>query len=70
MQELRDALINETKSGAATPGPSIPELQEAAEKWAIHSLRMYEGDLLEAALAISRALVQFQFVMLQSEEES
>ena len=53
MQELAQAIVSNAQ------GPDGIDLDVAAKKWAAYSLDTYKDRLLEKALAISVALVNF-----------
>lgn len=57
-----DSMIAMNEHEAAA-NPEI--LDEAAVRWATHSLKTYRGDLLTQALAISKALAEFTAELLQ-----
>lgn len=60
MEELKQAIVDAAMLADDPQSEKLyPELQEAAEKWAIHSCRCYQGESLNRALTISRAIVDF-----------
>lgn len=59
MEEVRDAIARTIEYHHGNEPISSSPMQEAAEKWAVHSLRTYKGALLTRALAVSEALSAF-----------
>jgi hypothetical protein len=60
MKELADSMAEYVDAHNATGATvSNPILQQAANKWAAHSLETYQGKLLKRALAISAAISDF-----------
>jgi hypothetical protein len=60
MKELATAITRSTSDGHDETWIACdPDLQKAAEAWAVHALQQYTGSNLTAALAISAAIVEF-----------
>ena len=59
MKELADSMEKYVDAHAADEHVSNPDLQQAANKWATHSLQTYRGKLLKSALKISAAIADF-----------
>jgi hypothetical protein len=59
VQELAKAMDNYVDAHAADDTVSNPSIQQAANKWATHSLETYKGPLLRRALEISAAISDF-----------
>ena len=59
MQELANTMAEYAEAHVADETVSNPVLQQAANKWATHSLETYRGTLLRRALSISAAISDF-----------
>ncbi len=58
MKEL-EMSVDATIKEHSTPDQPRIELDHAAERWAVNSLRVYDGTLWTKALAISKAMAEF-----------
>jgi len=64
MDELAKAVKKEAIASEKEPDGFREPLDVAAEKWALHCLRAYQGEVLTRGLAISEAIGQFTAVLL------